>query len=82
MKFFMFLINAFFWLWIFILPAGILGFFAIWLYFKSSDNLPFSIILGFFGIVNGIALAEYVRRRYGLDNFFGRILSTPDIDDK
>lgn len=80
MKFFMFFIKAFFWLWLFIISAGIFGFFAIWIYFKSSENLPFSIILGLFGIVNGVALAEYVRRKYGLDNFFGRLMATPDID--
>ena len=80
MKFFMFLIKAFYWLWLFIVPTGILGFLAIWLYFKSSDLLPFSIILALFGIVTGVALAEYVRRKYGLDNFFGRLMATPDID--
>ena|SRR5665647_1583788 len=80
MKVFMFFIKAFYWLWLFIVPAGILGFFAIWLYFKSSEYLPFSIILGLFGIVSGVAFAEYVRRKYGLDNFFGRLMATPDID--
>lgn len=67
-------------MWLFIVPAGILSFLAIWLYFKSSEYLPFSIILGLFGIVSGVALAEYVRRKYGLDNFFGRLMATPDID--
>jgi len=50
----MFFINAFHWLWLFIVPAGIL--------------------------VSGVAFAEYVRRKYGLDNFFGRLMATPDID--
>ena len=76
----MFLIKAFYWLWLFIVPTGILGFVAIWLYFKSSEFLPFSIILGLFGITTGIAFAEYVRRKYGLDNFFARLMATPDID--
>ncbi len=80
MKFFLFLVKAFYWLWLFIVPAGILGFIATWLYFKSFEFLPFSIFIGLFGIVTGIALAEYVRRKYGLDNFFGRLIATPDID--
>ena len=76
----MFFINAIFWLWLFIVPAGILGFIAIWLYLKSHENLPFSIIIGLVGIVCGVTLAEYVRKKYGLDNFFGRLRATPDID--
>lgn len=69
MKIFMFFINTIFWLWIFIVPATGLGFLAFWLYNKSSGNLPYSIIIVVVGIVSGIGLAEYVRRKYGLDNF-------------
>lgn len=76
----MFFINAIFWLWVFIVPAGILAFVAYWLYLKSSDNLIYSIIIGVTGMVLGVVLAEYVRRKYGLDNFFGRLRATPDID--
>ena len=78
----MFLINTFFWLWIFIVPAGGLGFLGLWLYLRSSHNLFFSIIIFFIGITFGIVLAEYVRKRYGLDNFFGSRLATPDIDGR
>lgn len=62
------------------MPAGILGFISIWLYIKFSDFILISIILGLIGIGSGVVLAEYIRRKYGLDNFFGRILATPDID--
>lgn len=80
MKIFMFLINAFYWLWIFIIPSGILGFLSFWLYIRSADNFVYSIILSIAGIILGIILAEFVRKRYGLDNFFGRISATPDMD--
>ncbi len=80
MKIFMLFIKAFFWLWIFIVPAGGLCFLAFWLYAKSADNLIYSILLSVAGVALGILAAEYVRRRYGLDNFFGRTLATPDID--
>lgn len=76
----MFLVNAFYWLWIFIIPSGILGFLSFWLYIRSADNFVYSIILSIAGIILGIILAEFVRKRYGLDNFFGRISATPDID--
>jgi len=80
MKFFMFFINAIFWLWLFIIPTGVLGFLALWLYLKSKNDLPFSIIIGLVGIVGGVKLAEYVRKKFGLSNFFGRLIATPDID--
>lgn len=80
MKIFMFFINAIFWIWLFIVPAGILGFIAVWLYVKSSQNLVYSIIIGLVGVITGIILAEHVRKKYGLDNFFGRLRATPDID--
>ena len=80
MRVFFFLINTIYWLWLFIVPAGILGIVSVLLYLKSKDNLPFSIIITLVGIILGIALAEYIRKRYGLDNFFGSIHSTPDID--
>lgn len=76
----MFFINTFFWLWLFIIPAGGLGFLAFWLYAKSPDNLVYSIISSVVGVALGIVIAEYIRKRYGLDNFFGRLLATPDID--
>ena len=80
MRVFMFFINSFFWLWLFIVPAGLLGFLALWLYVKSPDNLNFSIAISIAGIILGIVLAEFVMRKYGLDNFFGRLHATPDID--
>ena len=76
----MFFINAIYWLGIFIVPAGILGFVALWLYFDSPQNLIFSIIISVVGISLGIALAEYIRKRYGLDSFHARLMATPDID--
>lgn len=80
MKLFMFIINTIYWLSLFIIPAGVLGFIAYYKYVESSDNLIMSICLSFLGTVAGILLAEFIRRKYGLDNFFGRRLATPDID--
>jgi hypothetical protein len=80
MKVFMFFINAIQWLSIFIVPAGILGVTGLWYYVDSNSNLLLSIILWVVGVSLGIFLAEVVRRKYGLDNFFGRRLASPDID--
>ncbi|MEO7047895.1 MAG: hypothetical protein ABI091_21535 [Ferruginibacter sp.] len=80
MKVFMFFINAIQWLSIFIVPAGILGAVGLWYYVDSNSNLLLSIILWVVGVALGIFLAELIRRKYGLDNFFGRRLASPDID--
>jgi len=80
MKLFMFVINSIFWLSIFIVPVSILGFIAYWLYLKSPGNLVFSITISVVAVLSGFLLAEYIRRKYGLDNFFGRVAATPDID--
>jgi hypothetical protein len=63
MKVFRFLITGFYWIGFFIVPAGIFGFLSIRLNFKSTKNLPYSIILDLFGTVGGIILAEFVRRK-------------------
>ena len=81
MKAFMFFVNSVFWLWLFVVPTGVLGFFALWLYVKSPDNSNFSVAISIAGVILGIVLAEFVRRRYGLDNFFGALRATPDIDE-
>lgn len=76
----MFIINAIFWISLFIIPAGILGYIGLSYYVDSPGNLLLSIIFWIVGIALGIFFAEVIRRKYGLDNFFGRMLSTPDID--
>ena len=80
MKVFMFFINVLYWLSIFLVPFGIFGFLALWLYSESQNNLILSIIITIGGIILGIILAELIRRKYGLDNFFGRRIATPDVD--
>ena len=76
----MFFINAIYWLWLFIIPSGLFSFLGFWIYVKNNNNLPYAVFLGLVGITLGIVIAEFVRKKYGLDNFFGRISATPDID--
>ena len=80
MKIFMFFINAILWLWLFIVPVGIFGLLSLWLYMKSTDNLVYSIMSAAVGIGSGFVLAEHIRRKYGLNNFFSRLRATPDVD--
>jgi len=67
---------------LFFVPTGIFSFLGFLLYEKNNNNLPYSIILAIAGFILGIIFAEYVRKNYGLDNFFGRISATPDIEDR
>jgi hypothetical protein len=80
MKVFMFLVNTILWLQAFLMPAGLLGFLAFILYAKDPGNLPFSIIILVAGIAAGTMLAEHIRKGYGLAHFFGKLLSTPELE--
>lgn len=66
-----FIVNAIFWLWAFILPPAIFGFLAFLWYGRSPGNLPYAIILFVIGLVLGVVLAEHIRKKHGLDIFFG-----------
>ncbi len=80
MKVFMFFINTIFWLWAFIVPSGILGFFAFLIYSRSETNLPYAILISIVGIALGIWIAETIRKKHGLSHFFSRIMASPDLD--
>lgn len=41
-----------------------------------------AIIIGNIGILSGIIFAEKIRRKYGTSNFFGRLLRTPELENK
>lgn len=80
MKFFEYFINSIFWLWAFIVPAGILTFLGYLLYARSDQNFPYAILLTGAGIVAGILVAERIRKKYGLSHFFSRLMATPELD--
>jgi len=44
--------------------------------------LPYSIIITIIGIILGVVLAEYIRKKYGMDFFFGKLLSTPELEEE
>jgi hypothetical protein len=82
MRVLLFVINLFFWLWLFCIPFGILSFIGFLVYQKSGNNLIYSIIFSLTGLIVGIVVAEHVRKSYGLNYFFGRIHATPELDKK
>jgi hypothetical protein len=68
------------WLWLFLIPAGILGFIAYSKYYDNPKNITVPLILFLVGISLGIFIAEFVRRKFGLAFFFSRINASPDYD--
>ena len=71
------LISVLFWLQAFTSP--VILFVVIW-FFTDSEKLfmPFMIAGGVIGII----VAEYIRRKIGLDVFFARIYSPNEMDEK
>jgi hypothetical protein len=82
MKLMMFIVNTIYWLCLFIIPSGIIGFIALWLYTDKAISMTLSKLIAAVGIVTGILLAEYIRKHYGLVNFFSRLSSTQDVKNR
>ena len=80
MKILAFLIDAVYWLGLFIIPSGILFVTGMWFYFDNNNNLLFPITFGIAGVICGVALAEYIRKRYGLNNFWSGISTNLNMD--
>jgi len=72
MKVFNFFVQVFRWLQIFIAPVFIFGIIALFAY---ENNKIIAVILLVTGILGGIGMAEFIRRKYGLSNFFSRLYS-------
>ena len=76
MKFFTWFVRMIFWLQAFASPAILFG--VISFFVPANQQLPILILGGVLGIV----LAEYIRRRFGLETFFGRIYGPNETDEK
>ena len=72
MKVFNFIVQGFRWLQIFIAPVIICGIIALLTY---ENNKTIAIMALVAGIIGGIVMAELVRRKYGINNFFSRLYS-------
>ena len=72
----MWLAKIIYWLQAFLCPLVICTAIGFWI--ESDISIPSLII----GAVLGIILAEYIRRKIGLDVFFGRIYGPNEMDEK
>ncbi len=73
----MWLVTIVFWLQAFAAPVILLGMIG----YAFGDETAFFVLLGI-GVVAGIIVAEYIRRKIGLDVFFGRIYGPNEMDKK
>jgi uncharacterized membrane protein YobD (UPF0266 family) len=70
-----------YWLQAFAAPVIFFGFVALLIYNKT-ENKTIAIFLLSIGFLGGIFLAEFIRRRYGLEDFFAGIYGYSWIDRK
>lgn len=73
----MWLVTVIFWLQAFAAPVilfGLIGF--------AVENHDLFYVLLVIGAVTGVIFAEYIRRRFGLHTFFGRIYGPNEMDGK
>lgn len=77
MNFAKWLIRTIFWLQAFIGPVILMVVISFAIN-KASLFLPLIIIGGVIGII----LAEFIRRRFGLETFFARIYGPNEVDEK
>lgn len=73
----MWFINLIYWFQAFLSPVLLLGLIGLWI---GSEKILF-LFLAIGGII-GIVLAEYIRRKIGLDAFFSRIYGSNKMDEK
>jgi len=81
-KILIFSIDLIYWLGIFIVPAGILFFASLWIYYENENRMFWPSVLFVLGIVSGILLAKYIRNHYGLNNFWSRLYATADAENR
>jgi EamA domain-containing membrane protein RarD len=74
-------VQASFWLEAFAAPILICGIIAFIIYSNNESNKFIAIVVLIAGIISAIALAEFIRRKYGLDNFFSKIYGSGELDN-
>ena len=76
------LIRILFWLQAFAAPLLVFGLLAFVLYSKGEHNKGIAIFVLALGAIAGTVLAEWIRRKYGLETFFSKIYGSPELDEQ
>lgn len=73
----MWIVKIIYWFQAFLAPVLLFGFIGI-----AFNSILMLRILMFIGVITGIVLAEYIRRKIGLETFFARIHGSNEMDEK
>jgi hypothetical protein len=81
MKIFEWFIRMLYWLEAFAAPMILFGIISLIVYAKTENKIVLIVLLSV-GFLGGIFLAELIRRKYGLENFFAKLYGSTVIKDK
>jgi hypothetical protein len=81
MKTFEWFIRALYWLQVFAAPLLLFGVISLFVYSKTKNKIVALIFLSV-GFLGGIFLAEFIRRKYGLEKFFATLYGSSEIKER
>ena len=81
MKIFERFVRTLYWLQVVAAPVILFGLIALIVYSKTENKIV-AIILFSVGVLGGILLAEFIRRKYGLEKFFANLYGSTTMKDK
>jgi len=81
MKIFERFVRTLYWLQVVAAPVLLFGLISLIVYSKTENKIV-AIILFSVGVLGGILLAEFIRRKYGLEKFFANLYGSTTMKDK
>ena len=81
MKIFEWFVRTLYWLQVFAAPVVLFGLISLLVYSKTENKIVAIIFLSV-GFLGGIFLAEFIRRKYGLEKFFANLYGSTEIKDR
>ena len=81
MKIFERFVRTLYWLQVVAVPVLLFGLISLIVYSKTENKIV-AIILFSVGVLGGILLAEFIRRKYGLEKFFANLYGSTTMKDK
>ena len=81
MKIFERFVRTLYWLQVVAAPVILFGLISLIVYSKTENKIV-AIILFSVGVLGGILLAEFIRRKYGLEKFFANLYGSTTMKDK
>ncbi len=75
--------RFFYWVRIALSPIILFGIFALIAYFNFDTPINLFLAGGFvlIGLILGVVLAEYARKKHGTIEFSARVMASPDFDE-